>query len=273
MSELYPPWSGPGKIFYPSPPFSKTPGVLPPLLPLRWGKSRGVALGEGYAYPVPPLNPAALRATAWYRADLDWAAALWQDQINDDPNKDLVQAVGAAQPSRTASNAAFGGKATIDFDTDEFMASIAWAVPVVQPATLFMVASDDGVANTQFFADGIGAVEREELFKSAAAGGYKVSAGTTLASGVAISVAPKIYVAEFNGANGRVYVSALTPRAVGAIGARGIEGLTVGADEAGANFLNGSVAEVAVFRRALSPSDVRSLMLYASQRYAIALGS
>lgn len=274
MSELYPPWSGAGKIFYPAPPFSKVPGVLPPLLPLRWGKSRGVALGEGYAYPVPPLDPRSLGATAWYRADLDWAAALWQDQINDDPNKDLVQAVGAAQPSRTAANAAFGGKATIDFDTDEFMASIAWAVPVVQPATLFVVASDDGVANTQFFADGIDPVARNELFKSAAAGGYKIAAGTTLASGVTISTAPKIYVAEFDGANGRAYVSSPTARAVGAVGAEGITGLTVGADETGAaNFLNGSVAEVAVFRRKLSASDVRSLMLYASQRYAIALGS
>lgn len=271
-SELYPPWAGLGAIFYPPKPFSKAPGALPPILPLRWGKSRGVALGEGYAYPVPPLDPRALGATAWYRADLEWAAALWEDQIDDDPNKDLVQAVGAAQPSRTASNAAFGGQATIDFDTDEFMQSIAWASAVVQPATMFAVASDDGVSNTQFFADGISGAARNELFKSV--GGYKIAAAApALSSGVAISTAPKIYVAEFNGATSRVYVSSPTVRASGSVGVEGITGLTVGADEAGANFLNGSVAEIAIFRRALNANDVRSLMLYASRRYALPIVS
>lgn len=273
MSELYPPWSGAGKIFYPPKPFSKAPGVLPPLLALRWGKSRGVALGEGYAYPVPPLDPRSLGATAWYRADLEWAAALWEDQIDDDPNKDLVQAAGGAQPTRTASDPAFGNQSTINFAGAQNMASIAWASALVQPSTMFVVGRDDGVANTQFYADGISGGAREELFKSAAAGGYKIAAVTVLASGVAISTTPKIFVAEFNGANGRVYISSPTARAVGAVGAEGITGLTVGSDEAGANFLTGKIAEVAIFRRALSASDVRSLMLYASQRYRIALAS
>jgi ribosomal protein S18 acetylase RimI-like enzyme len=216
MSELYPPWSGAGKIFYPPKPFSKAPGVLPPLLALRWGKSRGVALGEGYAYPVPPLDPRSLGATAWYRADLEWAAALWEDQIDDDPNKDLVQAAGGAQPTRTASDPAFGNQSTINFAGAQNMASIAWASALVQPSTMFVVGRDDGVANTQFYADGISGGAREELFKSAAAGGYKIAAVTVLASGVAISTTPKIFVAEFNGANGRVYISSPTARAVGA---------------------------------------------------------
>jgi len=270
MSELYPPWAGPGAVFYPPKPFSKAPGVLPPILPLRFGKNRGVALGESYAYPVSPLDPRALGATAWYRADLEWAAALWQDQIDDDPNKDLVQATGGKQPTRTASNAAFGGQSTIDFAGAEEMASIAWATPLAQPSTLFVVASDDGdPAATEFFADGITGGARQELFKSAAAtAGYKIAAVTALSSKVAASTAPKIFVAQYNNTQGRVYVSSPTARAVGAVGVEGITGLTVGADETGAaNFLIGSVAEVALFRRLLSPNDVRSLLLYASRRY------
>lgn len=273
MNQLYPPFAS---LFLPRKTFGKGPGDLPPILPLLWGKSRGVALGEQYQYFAPPAPPIDLGATAWYRADLQFAPALWQEQVNDDPNKDLVQATGANQPTHTASNAAFGGQATVDFTpavAAQFMASVAWAVPLVQPSTTFIVGSTDATNTTAFSADGIGATNRQEILKSGAPAHYKAGATTLLDTGKAVSTPPNIFIALLSGTQSSVFVNARTAAVNGDAGTKGIDGLTVGADRSGANSLTGSIAEVAIFRNVLTPRARAMLLAYASQRYGIVIGS
>jgi len=215
---------------------------------------------------------------AWYRADLGVTIATgvsgWADQSGTgDANKNLAQATGSAQPTRNASDAAYNNQSTLSFASasSQCMTSGTWASALAQPFTWFVVGNDDGAAVSQVYIEGdTSGVNRSLMYQNGAA--YELFAGASLAGGSRTN-SPRVLGGVVNGASSSLYISARTAVATGAAGANGITAITMGAAFVPSTYLNGKIAEVAIYSGALTAAQINALLAYFGTRYAITIGA
>jgi hypothetical protein len=243
---------------------------------------------EPYPQPPPgppqPTPPPSFLPTdiagieLWLRADLGISptggpVAAWADQSGTaDLNKNVTQAVGSQQPTLNSSDPAYNNQATLSFNStdSQFMQSGAWASPLPEPETIFIVGNFSGAAVSQYISDSLAENQRVVFNNSGASNGC-LYAGSFLDSGTPLSASPTILVGVFNGVTSSIYVSKRSPNMTGNSGTPPSRtGLTVAGAAA---FLNGKVAEVIIYNNILSGSDFTKVLNYLSVRYAIILSN
>lgn len=237
----------------------------------------------GAIAPANPLTMAGLHA--WYRPDtgitvVGGAVSQWQSNgFVGDGTDTLVQAVAGKRPGYTANDPNYNQQPTLQFvrANAQLLSSGVWDNPLVQPHTIVIIGNDDGTAAFQVFADNEqGSVQTcatanndtvHNFYSTNAGGGW-------INSTVAPSTAPKCLICVFDGVSSKIYVSENTASVTGNCGADGRTGLTLGDDSAGgADYLNGTEAEILVFDHTLSAAEVAQVNAYVNNRYHIAIGA
>ena len=244
----------------------------------------GIGVGPSLGGLPPFTSPKLLSGlVAWYRADkgttIATGVSAWADQSGvGDANRNLTQATGAKQPTLNASDATYNHQATLSFASaaSQYLASGTFSVAIPNPSTQFVVGNWDGAASVEVMLDGIDGTNRQAIFNGGSGGSTVVAffAGTQVNATVANNAVPLVMCALNNGASSGQYVNAKTPKSTTNPGANTAAGVTVGIDNDKASFpLNGKVAEVIVYNRALSQNEINRVLGYLGTRYGITIGS
>lgn len=160
---------------------------------------------------------------------------------------DFTQGTAAARPTYDASNAAFGGQPSVNFDgTDDVLAMDP--ADIAQPFWLVAVAKSDAATSQGII--GIGANIFSRLGITSASGGlWALSAGTGT-SGGASDTDPHLFLGKLSGASSDVAVDGSAIYTADA-GTGSLTLLSLGAGNSSTtvfgNFLNGDIAYAAVF--------------------------
>lgn len=207
---------------------------------------------------------------AWYRADLGASVSAWLDQSGTgDANKNAAQGTGALQPT-LGSSASFNNKPVFTFTGSQKMATGTWSAALTQAFTLMLVGRSLSNVGSNYALDNLS--DPTQCAVNSSAGTLQAFATTILAPANDPLLASIIFV-EFNGASGKIYVNAHTASATGAIGAAGLQGLSIGNYAGGGAFANWDIAEIALWSGVVSAADRSLLEAYASARYAITVGA
>ena len=214
---------------------------------------------------------------AWYRMDLlvtqAGTVSAWGDSSGTgDANKNLAQATAGKRPTYTAADAAYNNQPTATYAAASLqeLDSAAWAAALTAPYTMFVVGNSDGAATAQGLVGDPTNVVQFVLRNGGA--GINIYAGAFLNAGMADSASPKIWAAVVNGASSTIYDSAKTAKATGNAGSNSLSRVFAGVDATG-HYLNGKIAEIIVYSRALSAAEINAVMNYCGSRYAITVGS
>jgi hypothetical protein len=189
--------------------------------------------------------------------------------------------VGADCPSIVASDAAYGGQATIHFVNQHFTAAGAWSSGVIgKPLTIVNVGHDDGGSpNQAFFAglsDMLWSTSPQLLFYNGAGNAPVANPAPVFGVGAVIMFeddgtvaadASKLFV------NDLTTPAATSTTAWGAAGPRA--GLDIGRGTAGVSDASGPRAEFMAYDGILSPTDKANLRAYltTTHPYGIAVTS
>lgn len=239
----------------------------------------GLGLGFGGGSSVSTFSPIAITGiAAWWRGDLGKTIATGVSQWNDqsgigDTNRNLVQAVGAKQPTVNATDAAYNNQTTLSFasaSSQQLDSAGNWSAALSQPYSIFLVGQDGG-AGFQGWASNTASSVAINYGNGSA--NMVMYAGSFLASTLGAVATPKMVGATFDGASSKIYESARTPRNTGAAGATALAQLTLGANPGAGIFLNGKIAEAVVYSKALSVGEIDSLSTYFSSRYGLTIGA
>lgn len=213
---------------------------------------------------------------AWYRMDLlvtqAGTVSAWGDSSGTgDANKNLAQATAGKRPTYTASDAAYNNQPTASYAAASLqeLDSAAWAAALVQPYTIFVVGNDAGAGTPGWVsnaASGAGAINYGN--GSANMNAY---AGSFLSSTLGANAAKKMVGALYSGASSAIWENSSTATATGNAGAASLTDIVVGANPGSGIFLNGKIAEVVVYSRALNAMETRALVAYFAARYAMAI--
>jgi len=227
----------------------------------------------------PLFTPAFISGLAgWWRADRGVTIATGVSQWNDqsgigDTNRNLVQAVGAKQPTVNATDAAYNNQTTLSFasaSSQQLDSAGNWSAALSQPYSIFLVGQDGGAGFQGWASNTASSVSISYGNGSA---NMVMYAGSFLASNQGASSSPKMVGAIFDGATSKIYENARTPRNTGAAGATALAQLTLGANPGGGIFLNGKIAEAVVYSKVLSAAEIDQLCTYFTGRYALAIGA
>lgn len=213
---------------------------------------------------APSFVPRALpNILAWYRSDQGVTIATGVSQWNDisGNNNNLTQGTGAAQPTLTASNASFNNRPTIaSTGTQGLTATLTTTEPFTVWYVGTLAASGTMISNqaTTWYSNDTGA-------------------NTGITSGVAAAVGPRALtgansIVAIAGTSGQVWVNQHTGGTVVNTGLTGGTSIFV---------LNGStlaqggntLAELAIWSRALTQAEIDALNTYAHNRYGITIGA
>jgi hypothetical protein len=214
----------------------------------------------------------------WWRADSitgvanGGKVAVWNNNITTDSNTNLTQGSNGNRPTLNTADSVYNNQPTVSFASasSQYMVSGTWATALSQPSTIFIVGNDDGVVSTEFYFDGIDSTHRQALFWLSTQDGIG-NGGTNILS-TRSSTNPTAFVCVFNGVSSALYANARTAVVTGNGGSQSLTGITVGAYYGAADGLNGKIAELCIFNRALSQSEINSILQYGSSRYKISIG-
>ncbi|HEX4451499.1 MAG TPA: hypothetical protein VH143_11545 [Kofleriaceae bacterium] len=229
---------------------------------------------DAYDAGPPAILPTTLPGcVAWYRADLgistDAGVSAWADESNvNDATHVLTQVVAAQQPAWNTGDSAYNGQATVSFIAaqSQQLRTPTWASALVQPYTVMVVGEQTAGA----FVDGTVGTQQGRLFTDGSSyTGFW--AGGSLFITTKRMTAPSVALVVVDGSSSRLYLNSLTP-ANGGVGSSAPGGIVIGADWYGTSQLQGKVAEVAYFSRAVTGSEVTALFAYVASRYAILIG-
>jgi hypothetical protein len=238
----------------------------------------GLASRGGSSFVPPSISGNVL----WLRADMGVTlnatrVSGWADQSGTgDANKNVAQATEGKQPLFNASDANFNGHPSFTYSNVRLdcLQSGTWATPMPNPATWFIVARQSTFALC-FFTDGIVGTNRQSMYQHTPAGAEtQITSGTALTAAGKLSDAGTFVLGGVFGASGKIYRNAKTAIASGTTGTQTLTGLTIGALYDAAQFaINGQIAEVIGYNRALTQAEVETVLTYLGTRYAIAIGA
>lgn len=186
----------------------------------------------------------------------------------------LTQATQSAQPTLNLTDASYNNQATLSFASasTQFLQSGAWTAAIAMPETIVAIGNFSGAVAQEYFADGLVDNQRAVFNHSAGSGG-SIYNGAFLDSAAPLNSSPRVLAGIFNGASSSVQVNSnLATVGNAGTGSATRTGLTIGASAVShAGPLNGKIAEIAIFNRALSQSEIQSLEMYAAQRYGLTI--
>jgi hypothetical protein len=199
--------------------------------------------------------------------------AVWPDQSSvPDINKNCLQTTGANQPIYTMANSLFAGKPSLDFNgTTDFLVSGTWNQPLVQPFTIIAVGVLNSTTGVQVIVDNLaGTTELDQN-----GGTAQIFAGSVLADTTAtVLTNPFVFGGIYNGASSQLFLNKKTGQTVGAGGANGMTGMTIGSlAGGGSDWWNGSIVFVAAWNRTLSAAEMSAMMDWLGTTYGLTIGT
>ncbi len=234
----------------------------------------GTGTDESASAALPVTSGLAL----WLRADkgvTSGSTFIWNDQSGqDDPGRNATQSSAANRPTLNTKDPAYHKRPTIGFksSTRQSLSTGSWSTPLQQPCTWFIVGNDDGSSTNQTYLWNADGATYMIATNNGGQGICTYAGGADFPHVAPNTPAPRIIAAVFDGAIGsRLYVNACTVSDASALGTNGQSGgVDIGFQRNGA-WLNGRIAEIIAFDRALSDDEVEKVLSYASRRYQIPL--
>lgn len=204
---------------------------------------------------------AALDGSSW--GDISGGALLVGNQV--------AQATPGNRPTYVASNPTFAGKPTYSLvSASETCFLGTYTAPLAQPLTIMQVMISTSGNVSQSIIDS-NAGSRVTTYKNGA-GVVDLSAGNQLELPQSASTLTCM-ISIANGLTSTIYWNYQNDAArvlVGDAGANAMPDITIGKNTVAPGFAwQGDLAEVAIWNRALTVGDVRSVMLYAANRYGV----
>ncbi|HZU84171.1 MAG TPA: hypothetical protein VE987_14680 [Polyangiaceae bacterium] len=205
----------------------------------------------------------------WYRGDSVTAngtvvASLLDKSGTGDPNKVANQLSAGLRPTLNAVDPNFNSNPTIQFNGSQYLVTGTFTTPITQPTTRFIVGLATG-SGPDYIIDSINPSLQYSV--SAPPGSIVQFNGGTLSIGANFAV-PGIVIIVDNGASSSC-VLGTTVLNSGNAGPNGATGLTIGA-YAGTGFnLTGTIAEIIIYNRVLSATEIQAVAGYLQQRYGI----
>ncbi len=204
----------------------------------------------------------------WYRGDLGVTlngstVSTWSDQSG--VGNHLTQASASSQPTFNAANSNFSNQPTLDLDgSNDWMSGGA---SYAEPNTIVVCARNSGSGSAyHVLCDGSGSnlrLMRVEITSQQ----LIVYGGSSLGDGTWTTNSKHSVAGVFNGASSSVRMDSVTTS--GASGAGASTGFTLGAAGGGAGSIpwQGSIAEVLMYNRALSTTELDRIFSYLTGRY------
>ena len=221
---------------------------------------------------APAWTPARLsNLAAWFRADLGVtgsSVSAWADQSGN--GRHLAQGTGSAQPTYSASDAAYGGRPVLTFDGGDYFDALAsWGLS--QPVTIYVVGQSGTSGDYKTFVDANAGARL--IVRSTAAEMASIYGGSANVEPGASVAGPSIICAVFNAASSAVYVSDVTASATGNPGSGGLGTPRVGMGAVSVYPLpsNGKIAEVIYVNAAHDAATRAQVLSYASKRYNLSV--
>lgn len=201
--------------------------------------------------------------------------ATWVDQSGtNDTNKNLLQTTSSKQPTLNISDASYNNQMTLSFvaASSQFLQSSIWSHALTQPATVFLIGQTTQ-GGTLVMLDGYEATNRIDIYVTPTPDvNFSSNGGATKITINGATTSPSVLAAIYNGASSTGYKTAKTGT-TGSVGATGLLGLTLGSAYTGANNINGKIAEVIIYSRILTQTEINNVLTYCSARYAITIGA
>lgn len=198
----------------------------------------------------------------------------WADRTGD-ADKEARQETDADQPAWDAGNdAAFNFWERVIDASNDSMATGTFASPLAQPYTHILAArAPVSKAAKHAAVDGLDGSHRGSIYAAQTTGYVGIHAGTALETSVVWSGNVMIVVAEFNGANSKIWVNRYgTPDASGNAGSHSLTGLMYLKDTAG-NFWGGDLA-MSILKSGVMSASVREQLVKAlADKYALTVTS
>lgn len=208
---------------------------------------------------------------AWYRADLGVTGSPvtdWADfgGVSDGTNRTASWVT--SKPTFNATSAAFGNRPSLSFGANDRLVTPNWSSAIAPPFTVWVVAKIPSAAIMYAFdANAVG--QRHSIYYANDGTFRMFGTGSTL--GYADGANGMVFAAAFafNGASSRVWNLSDVGMTDGDPGNPGSPlGITIG-NYAGGGAGGMELAELAVFKAALSDAEVRQLMAYAQAWFGI----
>lgn len=232
----------------------------------------GVVAGGEADVPAPTTD-LAIR----YRADLGvttGATFTWANQGDLGSDADVAQSTGTAQPSVTAENATFDNQPTLDFAGGDFLQSSGLFTTPLDPVATGFTSYIVMTASTalQIFFDNNTDGSSNDINSFYSSGAFRMDAGAALTYTRALPSGVFVLCNVFGNTSSAIYVDDLdTAGATGSSGTEAMNSITVGANQAGAGSLVGSIAEILIYRDAHDAAQRAAVGAYLNDRYGLSL--
>lgn len=223
-----------------------------------WDFENAAALGDDSTSNNTDMTPA---GTPTQVAGVNYSATgvgSWVDQTGG--GNSPTQTVAGKLPTTTASSV--NGHASVDFAAPQSL-SVSFAAALAQPYTVFLVAQATAAGVMLDSSTG------DSVSLSRAADRWEGTAGTALDS-LSVDDSWHVFSLTVNGDTSILCVDGA--EFGGAAGAAELTGVTLGADNAAANYLTGSVARVIVYNRELSAIERRRAHRVLARIYGLSTG-
>jgi len=224
--------------------------------------------------PVAPFSPNQLaNLQIWYRGDKGISlngstVSAWADQSGvGDVHRNATQSTALNQPTYNASDPAYNGQATLSFasGSSNFMVASPFATPVAGVTTTFMVMDSD-MAAREFFLTTNGGNSIETIPPATYADNLGVNVSVT---------SPSVIIGVYRGSassNSAIYVNSKSPLLTGNAGADiSFNTIWLASNVGSGFFQNGRIAELIIYDRVLSSTELSQVQTYLSARYGITL--
>jgi hypothetical protein len=204
----------------------------------------------------------------WWKSDVGVTVSAGVSQWNDQSGNGnhLVQATGAAQPTRTLG--AVNGLPSIDFDGSDDSMGVTFAM--AQPTTVFLFASQTTWTIFDVLLDGNPTNGTMQILQNAVSPNLEMRAGAALGPNTNLPLTTfGLITAIFNGASSTLQVNN-TAEVNGNAGASGGGGIRLGCrGDGGGNFANMRVLEAIVTGAVATSTERTNVRAYGSARYGI----
>ena len=175
-----------------------------------------------------------------------------------------TQGTGANQPAYTT-----GQYLTFDGSTSYMTSTFSSALS--QPATYFIVHKwNDAITNQKIMIDGIGAVNRNAIYRDASARNYAMYSNAVFNSGTLQNTDNHIIMCVFNSASSKFSIDN-GAEATGNSGTLGVDGLTIGSSYAPSLFFIGNISEIIVYDSVLTAAERKQIYTYLANKWGISI--
>jgi hypothetical protein len=228
------------------------------------------AAGAFWGIPIVNAPPSISGLQLWVQANSKQTIATGVSVLGDQSGNgnNISQAVAGEQPTPNAIDAIFNNQPSLSFDDTASQFLDSGVFMQAQPNTyVFVVKSTIVPGIFSACLDATGGLNRQIVAADSLGRGV-IFAGNLLTSATDIT-SPCILIAEFNGANSKLYVNSATiPDVTGNAGANS-SNIAIGG-RAG-NHLRGKIAEAMCYNKILSAAEKQNLTNYLSTKYSIVI--